>query len=232
MAPDDSKGGSVATSTRTIDRAVALLVAVTDAPEGARMTELAQATDLSSSTASRLLATLEGHQFVARVDGGAYRPGIRLVQMAASVLRQLPLYELAGPHLAALAQETGETANLGVPTGDGRVLYLRQAVGPHLVQTVVWTGRTVPVHNTGIGAAIDGRLGPERFAVVSGAIEPDVTGVAAQVVDHHGRAVGGLSVIAPTYRTSEEDVRGFGDAVVRHADALSRELGASQGGPG
>ena len=39
--------------------------------------------------------------------------------------------------------------------------------------------------------------------------------------------VGALSVIAPTYRTSDEDLASFGRALARHANALSLALGAA-----
>lgn len=210
-----------ATSTRAVDRALQLLTAVATDPGGCTLTQLARATELSPSTASRLLATLAGHAFVRRGDDGRFRPGQRLKQLAAATLRQEPLYELAGPHLEALAQETGETANLGVALGDDRVLYLRQVSGRRLVHTATWTGRTIPRAGTALGAALDDELGPGGYAATRTTVEPDVTAVAAPVRDHDGAIVGALSVIAPTYRTSEQDVAAYGLALVRHAEALS-----------
>jgi DNA-binding IclR family transcriptional regulator len=225
MASEKPAPGASASSARTFDRALALLVAITEHSRGARMSDLARETKLSTSTTSRLLTTLENHTLVRRDENGRYRPDTRLMQIAASVLNDLPLYDLAGPHLEALASETSETANLGLPSAGDRVLYLRQETGPHLVQTAAWTGRTVPQEGTAIGAAIMGRLGQDLFAVVRGSIEPDVTGIAAPVYGHSGRIVAALSVIAPTYRTSAEDEQRYGEAVARHASALSQGLG-------
>ena len=61
-------------STRTVDRALDLLAAVTEQPR-LSLTEAARATELPASTALRLLRSLEGSGFVARDDDGAYRPG-------------------------------------------------------------------------------------------------------------------------------------------------------------
>jgi len=213
-------------STRAVERALLLLVAATDGTEATTLTGLARATDLSPSTAMRLLATLERQNFIRREEDNRYRPGTRLMQIAATTLREEPIYELAGARLAELARQTGESANLGIPIEGERVLYLRQVASRQLVQTATWTGRTVPIAGTAIGAAISGRLNGEGYAATRRTIEPDVTAVAAPVQGHAGDIIGALSVTAPTYRTGDEDVAAYGRALVRHAAAISLSLGA------
>src|SRR5215216_5224532 len=119
-------------STRTVDRALALLTAVTEQDDGASLAALARATGLSHATASRLLRTLAQHGFVRRTGEGAYRSGPQLIKVAARALRE-PVYEVAGQHLVALARGTEETANLGIEIEGDRALYLRQVSSPRLV---------------------------------------------------------------------------------------------------
>ncbi len=218
-----------ASSTRTVDRALDLLISVTDHPEGQSLTELSRDTDLSLSTASRLLGTLAQHGFVRRDDLGTYRPGYRLIQVAAAGLQDDPLYELAGPHLEALAEATGETANLGVRIEGDRALYLRQVAGPHLVQIRSWTGRTISIEGTAMGAALSGELGEHGYAATRMTLEPDVTAVAVPVKGKLGDTIASLSISAPTFRTSDEDIHTMGIALVEHAAALSRQLGGLVG---
>ncbi len=213
-------------STRSVDRALDLLTALIEGPPGGSLSELARATELSPATAARLLATLAQRRFIRRDEHGGYRAGQRLKQIAAAVLCEEPLYELAGPHLAALAQETSETANLGIAIDADRALYLRQVAGPQRVQTAIWTGRTIPRVGTAMGAALDGKVGAEGHAATRRTIEPDVTAVAAPVVSRDGAIVGAISIIAPTYRTSEDDIALYGRALVRHATEMSLALGA------
>jgi len=213
-------------STRAVERALLLLVAATDRTAPTTLTELARATDLSPSTATRLLATLERQNFIRRGEDNRYRPGTRLMQIAATTLREEPIYELAGPCLVELARQTGESANLGIPIEGERVLYLRQVASRQLVQTATWAGRTVPIAGTAIGAAVSGGLNDEGYAATRWTIEPDVTAVAAPVRGHAGDIVGALSVTAPTYRTGDEDVATYGRALVRHAGVVSLSLGA------
>jgi DNA-binding IclR family transcriptional regulator len=215
-----------APSTRAVDRALQLLSGVTSGSAGRTLSELAREAGLSPSTSSRLLGTLERHGFVRRDGDGRYRPGDRLVQVATATLREDPLYEVAGPHLEALARETGETANLGIRIEGDRALYLRHVASPQLVRTAAWTGRTIPLDGTAMGAALRGDVGPAGYAATRTTIEPDVTAVAAPVVEPPGAIAAALGVIAPTYRTSNDDVDAIGRALVRHAAAVSRGIGA------
>jgi DNA-binding IclR family transcriptional regulator len=191
------------------------------------LTELARSADLAPSTASRLLNALRRHGFVRRDEDGRFRSGPALARLAAASLRTEPAYALAGPHLAALTLATGETANLGVPADDDRVLYLRQSVSSQTVRAESWAGRTVALHGTAIGAALRGEVGAEGYVVERAAVEPDVTAIAAPVRDHLGRIAAALSVTAPTYRTPNEKAAAHGRALVDHAAALSRELGGA-----
>lgn len=210
----------VGASTRTADRALDLLDAVSESA-GSSLSELARATGLSPATASRLLATLAGRGLVRRDEQGRYLPGLALMLMAARVLRGEPLYELAGPHLAEIAQQTGETANLGVAVDGERALYLRQAAADRRVQTTSWTGRTIPRRGTAMGAALAGHLSSGGYAVSRGALEPDITAVAVPVHGGQGQIVAALSVIAPSYRVTDGDLERFGGLLLEHADALS-----------
>lgn len=225
--PKDPDKAGPAGSTRTVDRAFDLLAAVTESPRGgASLSELARATELSPATASRLLATLLKRGLVRRDEQGVYRPGLGLMQMAAVVLRGEPLYELAGAHLIVLADATGETANLGVAVDHDRALYLRQIAGDQRVQTTAWTGRTIPRAGTAMGAALAGEVGSDGYAVSRGALEPDITSIAAPVRDYHHEVVAALSILAPSYRTDDQDAERYGALLVEHARVLSLGLGA------
>jgi DNA-binding IclR family transcriptional regulator len=212
------------TGTRTVERALTLLAAV--AQDGGTLSQLARAAELSPSTASRLLATLASHELVRRDEHGQYHAGARLRQLAAASLRADPLHGLAGPHLSALAAETGETANLAVAADPRRVVYLRQVASPKLVQTAAWAGRTITRRGTALGAALSGEVGPEGYVARAGAVEPEVTSIAAPVYGPDGQIVAALSVLAPTYRVTDRRVAACGRAVARHAGELSRGLGA------
>jgi DNA-binding IclR family transcriptional regulator len=211
------------TGTRAVERALTLLTAV--AEEGGSLSQLARAADLSPSTASRLLSTLAGRELVRRDEHGNYHAGARLRALAAASLRQDPLHELAGPHLSALAAETGETANLAAAADGRRAVYLRQVASSRLVQTAGWVGRTIPRRGTALGAALRGEVGEGGWVARTGTVEPDVTSIAAPVYGAGGEIAGALSVMAPSYRVTARRVEECGRAVARHAGELSHSLG-------
>ena len=221
---ETDRGGA---STRAVDRALHLLSSVLEERTGNTLTELARDAELSPSTATRLLATLVQHGLVHRDSVGRYRIGVRMKQLAANAFRGDHLYDLAGHHLDLLVEETGETASLGVPLGADEVLYLRQTASTRQVQTIVWTGRAIPRSSTALGKALDGKLGPGGFAV-SRRPGSDVVAVAVPVVAADGHTPGAISINAPSYRTTDEDVERFGAALVHHGVELSRTLGASE----
>jgi DNA-binding IclR family transcriptional regulator len=59
-----------------------------------------------------------------------------------------------------------------------------------------------------------------------GAVEPDVTSIAAPVYRPDGEIAGALSVLAPSYRVSRRRIDTYGRAVADRAAELSRSLGA------
>ncbi len=228
--PPDGQPG-LPGATRTVERALDLLDAVVAGPrDGSSLSQLARAAGLSPATASRLLGTLVARGLLRRGEQGEYRPGPALTAIAASVLRSDTLYELAGPHLEELARETGETANLGIAVDAGRALYLRQVPGGRLVQAGGWTGRTIPRRGTAMGGALAGEPGPHGYVVRSGALEPDVVAIAAPVHGPGGGIVAALTILAPSYRTGEQELERYGLLLVEHCAALSLALGA--GGTG
>jgi DNA-binding IclR family transcriptional regulator len=212
-------------STRAVDRALELLTSVLEGTAGNTLSELARSAALSPSTASRLLGTLTQHELIERDIDGRYRAGVRMKQLAASAFRDDHLYELAGHHLDALVDETGETASLAVPVGEDEVLYLRQVASTHQVQTIVWTGRTIPQNGTALGTVVRGKVGEQGYAV-SERPDSDVIAVAVPIRGPRGVILGGMSINAPTYRTTDEEIARFGRALIDHGQQLSRSLGA------
>lgn len=209
---------------RTIDRALELLVRVVDTGE-ISLADAARDTGLAASTTLRLLRSLEHHEMVRRDGNGTFRPGRRLVTLAVASLRRENVIDLAGPHLEALTAATGESAYLATVGPDNTAVYLRSVDSPQAVRHVGWVGHSVDLHGSAIGAALSGVVGDEGYVAIQGGIEPDVTAVAAPV-QVGGMTVAGLSILGPSYRIDDVDVRRFGATVAAHARALSEELGS------
>lgn len=205
-------------STRTVERALVLLGAVCDAGS-LTLADAARETDLSASTALRLLRTLEGTGFVRRDVLGAYRPGLRVVQLGAQALGHESLVSLAEPALERLVDRTGESAYLSVPSHDGEGVYLAMREGTHSVRHASWVGRSIPLAGTAVGAVLTGRPPADGFVVVRDGVEADVTAIAAPV-SPGARTVAALSVVIPSYRITEAEAHRIGALVAQEAATL------------
>jgi urocanate hydratase len=210
------------TSTRAVERALHLLEAVARSHGGARLSDLARDTGVPASTALRLLRTLEQERFVRRDDAGGFHAGSGLLALAAA-LDELPLIQLAEPHLRALVAAVGETASLGVLDEAGDALYVAQVPSPHAIRYASWRGRRVPGAVSALGLALRGAGAP---VLRRDAVEAGVTAIAAPVHGPSGTIVAALSVTGPTFRLDDTAAAAAATALSAAAAALSRDLGA------
>ncbi len=210
-------------STRTVDRALALLVEVA-VNDGLPLGELARRASLAPATALRLLRTLESAAFVERDGSGSYHGGGRLIEIALNMMSRSPLYRAADPHLAALRDETGESAYLGVHGPGNTVIYARLAETDRAVRHQGWLGKTVPLEGTAIGTALQDGCGPEGYFTTTHTMEEGVTAIAATIHWPDGSVAAAVSVVGPTYRISDDLAAQYGAAVARHARALTQYL--------
>lgn len=131
-----------------IDKASAILDAAAATPS--TLAELVDATGLPRATAHRLAVALEVHRLLARDGDGRFVLGPRLGELAAALPD--PLVSIAGPVLAWVRDECGESAQLYRRDGDVRVCIAaaERATG---LRTTVPVGARLPL-SAGSGAQI------------------------------------------------------------------------------
>lgn len=127
----------------------------------AGVTELATHLDMSKSTVHDHLTTLKKHDYVTKHDDGTYGIGLGFFEMGEYARKRRKIYEIARPEVKALAEETGELANLMVEE-HGRGVYLYRAHGEKAVTLDTHTGKRRYLHNTALGKAILAHLSEER----------------------------------------------------------------------
>jgi DNA-binding IclR family transcriptional regulator len=148
--------------TRAVRRAVGLLKAFAPERPQLRLAELSQAVRLNKSTTYRLLTALESEGMVERSpDGDAYRLGPQLLLLGRGAGGTADLRQAARAELAALAQETRETATLEILVG-GEVLILDEAMGRHVIGAVPSAGSRWPAHATSTGKVLLAGLDPAK----------------------------------------------------------------------
>jgi IclR family transcriptional regulator, acetate operon repressor len=221
------------TGTQAIDRAAALLVGVVEATRPVSVGELADRAGLPKSTTSRLVGALERRGLVQRSGDRRVAPGPVLLRFAHRDTGA-SLVDLARPALRRLAELSGETINLGVPTPLG-VEHLAQEDTRHFVGGTNWVGRRVPYDSTangkvlrafGAGVPADGAtIRAQGYATAVDELEHGLSALAAPVLGPDGVAVAALSISGPSIRLTSKRISELAPELVHQASLLSRRLG-------
>ena len=98
MKPDATPA-SDKTSIQVIERMMSLLDALAGYPDPVSLKELSLATGLHPSTAHRILNDMVAKRFVDRTEPGAYRLGMRLLELGNIVKSRLNVREAALPFM-------------------------------------------------------------------------------------------------------------------------------------
>ncbi|RFU21964.1 IclR family transcriptional regulator [Geodermatophilus marinus] len=231
----------------------ALLLATLLQQEGPlRVTDAAARLGVSVSTAHRLLGMLVHRDFAEQLPDRRYGPGPVLRR---GVLHQAPvarLREVALPHLRALVEAVGETANVVVLAGPD-VRFVATVECDRVLRVGDRTGRTLPAHLSSAGKAVLATLGGAElapllaplgeagaarlarelrtvrrrgFAVNDQGTEEGLTAVGVAVPPAGGIGGAALSVAAPTVRCSADRWPGWATHLTAAAAAIARDLGA------
>ncbi len=249
-----------APGTQAVDRSAQLLLGVLASEHAISVTELARASGLPKSTASRLLGVLAARGLVAQ-DGprGLLYPGPAILTYARRGLYDRTIVELAQRSLDALARASGETVNLAVP-GSGGVEHLAQVDGRHFLGTGQWIGRRVDYHCSAVGKVFlahgaatlpEGPLGSagpaailerdalaRELALVGRAghataideLEDGLAAVAAPVRGAAGDVVAALAISGPTLRLGPGEIARLVPVLKLEARRLGHRLGHRETG--
>jgi IclR family transcriptional regulator, acetate operon repressor len=238
-----------------VDRGAELLVRVLESKQPIALSELASASGIPKSTASRLMTALERRGLVVQ-DGprGRLRPGPAILRVAERGLLERNVVEMSRESLDALGEATGETINLAVAGRDG-VEHVAQVESTHFVGVGQWLGRAVEYHCTANGkvflafgratmsaaplqrytpktitdpAQLEAELETVRrqgFATTVDELETGLAAVAAPVRGAGGDVVAALSISGPTLRMTPSRLRELEPVLIEEARSLERRLG-------
>lgn len=238
--------------TQSVDRAAELVTLVVRAEGPISFTQLVEQTGLARSTASRLLQALERNGILERNHEGLFRGGALFAHYANRFDRMESLAAAAQPMLERIAEETDETVNLGVPSGD-TVVHAAQIDSNFILGATNWIDVEVPPHCSALGKVLyafdalrlpKGRLEArtaasvtdpavletqledirrEGYAVTRSEFEDGLDALAAPVRDPRGRVIAAIGVSGPSFRL-ESAYRKVGELLVDETDRLTRIL--------
>ncbi|WP_081866322.1 IclR family transcriptional regulator [Blastococcus sp. URHD0036] len=221
-----------------LDKAVAILRAVADEP--ATLAELVARTGLPRATAHRLAVALEGHRLVRRTPAGAWTPGPGLAELGRS---GADLGEVAGRHLAALRDASGESAQFYVRDGAARVCLAAAERASGLRDTVPVGARLPMTAGSAAHALLAFAPAEEVTPLLPSASftartlldvrrrgwahsvaerEPGVASLSAPVRDATGGVLGAVSISGPVERLGRRPAPEVVGAVLEAAAAIGR----------
>src|SRR5690606_32949181 len=105
---------------RAVQRSFAVLRVLADAAGPRSLTSIASAAGLTVTTTFRLLRTLMAEGVVHEHEDG-YMLGLRVIELADALTRQLDIVRVTRPYLEALQEQLDETCGLAARNGDGWV---------------------------------------------------------------------------------------------------------------
>lgn len=201
---------------RSVGRVLDLLEIVAESGP-CSLTAAAGSAGLTPTTALRHLRALETRGYVARAGDGRFTVGTTVLRLLPGRDDVTPLQRLlaaAQPHLDEVVARTGETCYLATAK-QGYATYVAWSQGTRAIRHVGWLGRHVPLAGTALGSAL---AQPGVSVVRSGAVEPDITAIAAASLTVLGGPAA-ISLLGPSHR-----LRGEGRRVAERAvaDAISR----------
>jgi len=147
--PDPRDGG-----VQSVDRALSIIETLAEDDEGYRLSDLAVRTGLSTSTAHRLLATLEKRRFV-QFDRHElkWHVGAQSFSVGATFARRRNFTAQAIPYLRKLRDLTRETANLAV-VDDEAIIVLTRIESREIMRSLTKVGGRVAMVASGVGKAV------------------------------------------------------------------------------
>src|SRR5205823_3067086 len=119
-----------------------------------RLSDLAVRTGLSTSTAHRLLTTLEKRRFVQfDRDGSKWHVGAQSFVVGSTFVRRRNFATQAMPYLRKLRDQTRETANLAV-VDDESIIVLTRMESREIMRSLTKVGGRVAMVASGVGKAV------------------------------------------------------------------------------
>jgi IclR family transcriptional regulator, acetate operon repressor len=159
---DDSP---VKAGVQSVERAFELLEIMASAGGTIALGELAARAELPQPTIHRLVRTMLAMGYVRQFPNRQYALGPKLIRLGESATQLIGSW--SRPHLAALVERTGETANMAVLEND-RAVYVAQVPSPHAMRMFTEVGRRVYTHSTGVGKALLMQLPNEAVLALLG----------------------------------------------------------------
>src|SRR5512136_1937551 len=151
---DGRDGLPRASVSTTVTKAISILdILAFKADVGVSLSELCSLIDIPKSSIHRYLVTLQELGLAERKDNDRYSLGTKVIELAGVYLLKSDLRNDSQAALDELAEISGETVHLAVPSGI-EVVYIAKVESKHALSMFSHIGARLPMHCTALGKAI------------------------------------------------------------------------------
>ncbi len=241
------------TEIQSLARGLRILDLLSQAQDGASITELSEALGVDKASASRLVATLAHNGYAVKdEESRRFHLGPQVVALSRSVLLRLPLRELAKPFLRQMMERTGECAHLAV-AAQGKALYIDQVESPATLRVNAQVGTMNPLHCTALGkillafgdTPVPGQLESytprtitdpkalqhelkrirfQGYALDDEEFDTGIRCIAVPAMDYRGKLAGSMGISGPSTRMTPDRLSELAAIAVEIGKALSDRL--------
>src|ERR1022692_1506789 len=146
-----------------VERALAMLEAVAQEPDGLSNAEISRKLQIPKSSASYILRTMEKQAYLKRdAETGKYRVGLKILSLSRGALSGIDVREVALPIMRHLMEKTNLTCHLAILDGPEAV-YIEKVEPQGFIRMDTWVGRRMRVHATSVGKALVAHIPQERL---------------------------------------------------------------------
>lgn len=162
----DQDGTKRASISSTVAKAIGILdILASKAEVGISLAELSALIGMPKSSTHRYLATLQKLGLAERKNGDRFSLGVKVIELAGSFLAKSNLRNETQVVLKDLAERSGETIHLAVPSGT-EVVYIDKVESKHALGMYSHIGARLPMHCTALGKAILAFSNDEQLRLV------------------------------------------------------------------
>lgn len=150
-------------SSVAVERALGMLEAVAQEPDGLSNAEISRKLEIPKSSASYILRTLEKQSYLNRdPQTGKYRVGLKILSLSRGALSGIDVREVALPIMRHLMEKTNLTCHLAILDGPEAV-YIEKVEPQGFIRMDTWVGRRMRVHATSVGKALAAYIPQDRL---------------------------------------------------------------------
>ncbi|TRZ37953.1 IclR family transcriptional regulator [Niallia circulans] len=139
-----------------------ILAYLADCQEPQALYTIAKETELTNSTALKILETLNYIGYVQKdTELKKFSLGPTIIKYANRAIQHLDIKEIAQPHLEALQAETGETVHLGIQDKTN-IVYIAKIESKNPICLYSKVGKSIPIYCSAMGKAVLAERGDDE----------------------------------------------------------------------